>query len=73
MFGLERSGITQSTIQQDAKGAKEKKRTNTIRVLQKDGKFMVGEDFTPLQEMTTNFEKRSFSAGVSRTRAQMMK
>jgi len=52
MFGIERSGPIQSTLQLVAKDATNKKNLiNPIRILQKEGKILVGEDFTPLQEI----------------------
>ena len=67
MFGLDRSGVTQSAQQVvnlnltakkivPTKGQKDSadkhksqhSKLNSIRVLQRDGKILVGEDFTPL-------------------------
>ena len=49
MLGLERTGPVKSvTMLNEAGIVTEKARMNDIRIIQRDGKIIVGEDFTPL-------------------------
>ena len=49
MLGLERTGPVKSvTMLNDAGIVTEKARMNDIRIIQRDGKILVGDDFTPL-------------------------
>lgn len=81
MFGLERTGAIQSALQvkyADADSAKKshahksssKDNIQRIRVLQREGKILVGEDFTPLDKGP--FMQRAASAIGPRTKSALM-
>ena len=79
MFGLERAHLVQSALVDyedygaaDAKRMSSKyttrpnERLKNIRVVQRDGKFIVGENFTPLAPPT-----RATSAQGARTKTEL--
>ena len=67
MFGLERCGAIQSSLQV---GQKNIKNLGNIRVLQREGKILEAEDFTPLTQ--TSKVVRCVSASGPRTRSKML-
>ena len=70
MLGLERTGPVKSITMLNDKGVvTEKTRLNDIRIIQHDGKILVGDDFTPLAP--PKLEKRSASALGHRTQSEL--
>ena len=77
LFGLERAGVNQfaKLVQQQHEDSPSKEKINRIRVIQRDGAVIVGEDFSGIKPKECHFHKRSSSTiddSRSRTKAQLL-